>query len=109
MNIPIAAAVAVLLDGAAPALAVGLTEADYLFLAGLNVERTGPVLRNLSPREQARLHALINDLTTANDPQARKGDVGKAVQEFMAHQAWELANPGRLWDAVGIKGRPGPR
>jgi len=81
-----------------PASAAGLTDTDYEFLGTLHVERTDAVLRGLGPREQAHLHALINDQTTADDPPARVRNVSQAMQESGEHQAWEVANPGRLWD-----------
>jgi hypothetical protein len=98
MNDAIVAIVAAVLVSATPAFAVGLTGGDYEFLAGHDIERTSTVLRDLSPKEQARLHALINDARTINDPAARAAIVDKALQEFKEHQAWETANPGRLWD-----------
>jgi len=95
----LAAAGFALLGASAPALAIGLTGADFGYLAAQSVEQTSPVLRGLSPREQARLHAIINDATTAADPAARERDVAKALAEFREHQAWELSHPGELWDA----------
>ncbi|MGA2127520.1 MAG: hypothetical protein ABSG76_15365 [Xanthobacteraceae bacterium] len=82
-----------------PASAAGLTDADYEFLGTLHVGRTDAVLRGLGPREQAHLHALINDRTTADDAPARVRNVSQAMQESGEHQAWEVANPGQLWNA----------
>jgi len=81
-----------------PAFAVGLTEADFVYLTTQNVQSDGEVIRGLSPKEQSRLHVLINDLTTANDPIARAKDVSNALAEFKTHQQWEVEHPGRLWD-----------
>lgn len=80
-----------------PAFAVGLTEADFVYLTTQNVQTDGAVIRSLSPKEQARLHALINDLTTANDPVARAKDVSNALAEFKNHQEWEVEHPGQFW------------
>jgi hypothetical protein len=81
-----------------PAFAVGLTETDFNYLTTLDMQRDGVVIRGLSPKEQSRLHVLINDLTTANDPIARAKDVSNALAEFKSHQDWEVEHPGQLWD-----------
>jgi hypothetical protein len=81
-----------------PAFAVGLTEADFVYLTTQNVQSDGEVIRGLSPKEQSRLHVLINDLTTANNPIARAKDVSNALAEFKIHQQWEVDHPGQLWD-----------
>jgi hypothetical protein len=81
-----------------PAFAVGLTEADFSYLTAQNVQSDGEVIRGLSPKEQSRLHVLINDQTTANDPIARAKDVSNALAEFKGHQEWEAEHPGQLWD-----------
>ena len=80
-----------------PAFAVGLTEADFSYLTTLDVQSDGMVIRGLSPKEQSRLHVLINDLTTANDPTARAKDVSNALAEFKSHQEWEAGHPGQFW------------
>jgi hypothetical protein len=80
-----------------PAFAVGLTEADFGYLTTLDVPSDGMVIRGLSPKEQSRLHVLINDLTTANDPTARAKDVSNALAEFKSHQEWEVGHPGQFW------------
>jgi hypothetical protein len=80
-----------------PAFAVGLTEADFDYLTTQNLEGDGVVIRGLSPKEQSRLHVLINDLTTAKDPVARAKDVSNALAEFKSHQDWELEHPGQFW------------
>jgi hypothetical protein len=94
----VAAAGFALLFSTIPSFAFGLTDVDQDYLDAQGVERTSLVLRGLSPREQARLHAIINDATTAADPAARERDVAKALKEFTEHQAWEQAHPGELWD-----------
>jgi hypothetical protein len=92
-----AAAGLALLAAATPAAAFGLTDTDQEYLSARGVERTSPVLRGLSPREQARLHAVINDAATAGDPAARASAVTKALEEFRERQAWEETHPGELW------------
>ena len=82
-----------------PAFAVGLTDADHDYLASQNVKRGNSVINGLSPKEQARLHALINDPGTDNDPVARAKIVRDVLSEFGANQDWEKMNPGQLWDA----------
>jgi hypothetical protein len=95
MRIAMLAAAGVALLGATtvPAVAFGLTEADYAYLAGRDVGRTSAVLRGLSPREQARLHAVINDAATAGDEAARANAVTRALEEFRERQAWEATHP----------------
>jgi hypothetical protein len=92
-------AVAGLLAVSVPALAVGLSESDFAYLATQNVERSGPPIHDLSPREQAVLHSVINDTRTANDPVAQAKYVNQALAEFLSHQLWEQSHPGQLWDA----------
>jgi hypothetical protein len=75
-----------------------LTEADHDYLGTQNVERASPLVRGLSPKEQARLHALVNASQTENDPTARTKIVHEALVEFESHQRWEVMNPGQLWD-----------
>jgi hypothetical protein len=89
----LAAAGAALLGASAPAAAYGLTEADYAYLAARDVERMSVVLRDLSPREQARLHAVINDTATAGDAAVRANAVTTALEEFRERQVWEAAHP----------------
>ena len=81
------------------AFAVGLSETDFAYLTTQNIERNSPPLHNLSPKEQARLHSLINDPRTANDPAAQAKLVNEALVEFLDHQLWERLHPGQLWDA----------
>jgi hypothetical protein len=79
---------------ATSAFAVGLTDADHAYLVTQNVERSSPVVNGLSPKEQARLHGLINDSRTESDPTARAKIVHEALVEFESHQHWEAMNPG---------------
>jgi hypothetical protein len=76
--------------------AAGLTEADFEYLATQNVERTSILVLNLSPREQARLHAIINSVPTT--PAAQAKNVVEALEGFREHQRWEQVHPGELWD-----------
>ena len=92
----LAAAGAAFLGTAPPAAAYGLTEADYAYLAVRDVERASAVLRDLSPREQARLHAVINDAATAGDAAARAGAVATSLEEFRERQVWDAAHPEEL-------------
>jgi hypothetical protein len=83
----------------APALAFGLTDSDYAYLATQNVPRDGSVLRGLSPKEQARLHAIITDATTSNDSTMQAKRVAEALAIYRDHQNWEDSHPGQLWDS----------
>jgi hypothetical protein len=80
------------------AFAIGLSESDFVYLTTQNIERNGPPIHDLSPREQARLHSLINDPRTAKDPVAQAKYVNEALAEFLDHQSWEHSHPGQLWD-----------
>jgi hypothetical protein len=81
------------------AFAVGLSDRDYDYLKTQHIERYDAPILDLSPKEQVRLHNLINDLGTANDPVARDKNVKDALDIFLQHQLWEKAHPGELWDA----------
>jgi hypothetical protein len=81
------------------ALAFGLSDEDYLYLTTQKVERNDALIRGLSPKEQARLHSLINDPRTINDATMRDRNVNAALAEFLSHQLWEQSHPGQLWDA----------
>ena|ERR1022692_1914840 len=85
--------------GTASALAFGLSDSDYQYLATQNVERTSSLIIQLSPKEQARLHSLINDPRTAKDPDSRDKNVHEVLAEYLGHQLWEKSHPGLLWDA----------
>jgi hypothetical protein len=82
---------------ATPAFAAALTEADFDYLKTQDVRSDGAVMSGLGPKEQSRLHVLINDPTTASNPIARAKDVADALAEFKSHQDWEVEHPGELW------------
>jgi hypothetical protein len=92
------ASVAFLLLGT-PAFAFGLTDSDYDYLTTQNVQRDSSVLRGLSPRERARLHAIITNGASENDPTAQAKNVADAIAVFEGHQLWEQGHPGELWDS----------
>jgi hypothetical protein len=80
-----------------PAFAAALTEADFDYLKAQGVQSDGVVIRDLGPKDQSRLHVLINDPTTANNPIARAKDVSDALAEFKSHQDWEVEHPSEIW------------
>jgi hypothetical protein len=88
---------------AAPAFAFGLTDSDYDYLAAQNFARDSSVLKGLSPKEQARLHAIIIDQMTSKDSAAQAKNVDEAIAVFQDHQRWEETHPGQLWDAQGLQ------
>lgn len=90
---------AVLLSLGVPAFAFGLTESDYEYLATQNFAPDSSVLRGLSPKEQARLHAIITDATTSNNSAAQAKNVAEALAVFQEHQRWEETHPGEIWDS----------
>jgi hypothetical protein len=80
----------VLLAAAGPASAFGLSDDDYVYLARVqHLERYNQPVLDIGPLERTRLHDLINDPRTANDPGARDKNVKNALDEFLAHQLWE--------------------
>ncbi|MFZ0423985.1 MAG: hypothetical protein WAL80_14005 [Xanthobacteraceae bacterium] len=97
-NSVLATAFCALLLISTPALAFGLTEPDYDYLATQHFAKDSSILQGLSPKEQARLHAIITDATTSRDPAMQAKNVGDAMATFQEHQNWELAHPGLLWD-----------
>lgn len=78
--------------------AFGLTDSDYDYLTTQNVPRDSSVLRGLSPKEQARLHAIIVNSASDNDPAAQARNVADAIALYEGHQLWERMHPGELWD-----------
>jgi hypothetical protein len=92
---PLVAAAGVFLLIGTPAFAFdyGLTDSDYDYLATQNFARDNSVLKNLSPKEQARVHAIINDATTSHDAAARSRNVAEAIAIFAYHQQWEAIHP----------------
>ena len=95
----LAAAAGVFLLIGTPAFAFGLTDSDYDYLATQNFARDSSVLKDLSPMEQARLHAIIIDAKTSGDPAAQAKNVSEALALFQEHQRWEEDHPGQLWDS----------
>jgi len=95
----LAAAAGVFLLVGTPAFAFGLTDSDYDYLATQHFARDSSVLENLSPMEQARLHAIIIDQTTSGNSAARAKDVSETMATFQDHQHWEETHPGQLWDS----------
>jgi len=83
----------------ASALAFGLSDDDYVYLAtAQHLERYNAPVLDISPKERSRLHDLINDPRTADDPIARDKNVKDALAVFLDHQLWEKSHPGQLWD-----------
>jgi hypothetical protein len=95
----LAAAAGVFLLIGTPAFAFGLTDSDFDYLATQNIARDNSVLKDLSPLEQARLHAIIIDATTSNNAAAQAKNVAEAMATFAEHQNWETTHPGQLWDS----------
>jgi hypothetical protein len=92
---PLVAAAGFFLLIGTPAFAFdyGLTDSDYDYLATQNFARDNSVLKSLSPKEQARLHTVINDATTGHDDAARSRNVAEAMAIFAYHQQWEAIHP----------------
>jgi hypothetical protein len=83
----------------ASAFAFGLSDEDYDYLKTQHIERSDAPILDLSPKERSRVHNLINDPRTVDDPTARDRNVKDALSLFLEHQLWEKAHPGELWDA----------
>ena len=92
-------AIAVVVFLTTSSFAFPLTEEDLEYLKTHGVEKAGPLIQGLSPRETARMHALITDLRTKDDPVARRKAIEAALNEHREHQSWEIMNPGKLWNA----------
>ena len=98
----LAAAAGMLWAGTSSAVAWGLSDEDYDYLRKTQLlERYDAPLPQLGPKERTRLHNLITDSETANDPSARDKNVKDAIAVFLRHQVWEKEHPGKLWDAPG--------
>lgn len=80
-----------------PACAFFLTDDDYAYLATQNFVRSESIFQHLGPREEARLHALINDVQTQNAPGIRAKIVTDELKEFISHRRWEEMHPGQYW------------
>jgi hypothetical protein len=90
----------VFLAATGPASAFGLSDDDYVYLATVqHIERYNQPVLDIGPLERTRLHDLINDPRTANDPAARDSNVKNALDEFLAHQLLEKSHTGQLWDS----------
>jgi hypothetical protein len=85
---------------AASASGFGLSDEDYDYLRTQNVQRSDAPILDLSPKERKRVHDLINDPGTANDPATRDKNVKELLSLYLEHQLWEKAHPGELWDAA---------
>lgn len=86
-----------LLGVSTPALArFYLTESDFAYLATLNFDESKS--NNLGPKEEATLHAEINDRKTEKSPSDRAKIVTDTLTEFLIHQRWEQMHPGKLWE-----------
>src|ERR1700683_4189589 len=68
------------------AFAAGLSDQDYDYLKTRQFQRYDAPILDLSPKEQARLHNLINDPRTANDLVGRGKNVKDALEVFLQHQ-----------------------
>lgn len=87
-----------LLGIATPALArFYLTDSDFVYLATLNFEKP-TMLHNLGPKEEATLHAEINDRTTEKSPSDRARIVTDTLGQFLSHRLWEQMHPGQFWE-----------
>ena len=62
------------------AFAFGLEDEDYAYLKAQHIERDAAPMLDLSPKERARVHNLINDPRTANDPTARDRNVKRRAR-----------------------------
>jgi hypothetical protein len=74
-----------------------LTDSDLAYLAALNLEMSNSIINELGPKEEATLHAAINDSTTADRPSDRAKIVRDTLAEFISHRRWEETHPGRYW------------
>jgi hypothetical protein len=80
-----------------PASAFFLTDDDYAYLATRNFVRSESIFQHLGPRDEVRLHALINDVQTKDAPAIRAKIVTDALKEFISHRRWEEMHPGQFW------------
>ena len=93
-------ALAGLFAGAPSAFAFGLDE-DYAYLKAQNIDRNKPPMLDLSPKERTRVHDLINDPRTADDPAKRDKNVRDELALFLGHQVWEKEHPGQIVGCAG--------
>jgi len=81
-----------------PALArFYLTDSDFAYLATLNFDKSKSIIYNLGPKEEATLHAEINDRKTEKNPSDRAKIVTDTLTEFLSHRHWEQMHPGQMW------------
>jgi hypothetical protein len=85
-----------------------LSPTDYDYLSTQGVQRNNLVLQKMSPKELYRLHRLISEEKTQNDPQARSDAIRRALTEFEGNQQWDKENPGQFWDAEKTKNSTRP-
>ena len=96
----ISAAVAGIFAVTVSAFAWGLSDEDYDYLRRTQkIERYDAPVLDLSPKERTRVHDLINDPQTTDDPAARDKNIKDALGLFLEHQLWEKQHPGEMWDA----------
>jgi hypothetical protein len=88
-----------LFAGTPGAFAFGLLDEGYDYLVAQHIDRNKPPMLDLSPKERTRVHDLINDPRTADDPAKRDKNVRDELALFLGHQVWEKEHPGQLWDA----------
>ena len=74
-----------------------LTDSDFEYLATLNFEKP-TILLNLGPKEEATLHAEINDRRTEKSPSDRARIVTGTLTEILSHRHWEQTHPGQFWE-----------
>ena len=91
-----------LLIGVATVTFVASTPAPAFFLTmtimptcDAEFRKIGVDIQHLGPREEARLHALINDVQTENAPGIRAKIVTDELKEFISHRRWEEMHPGQ--------------
>jgi hypothetical protein len=75
-----------------------LTDSDFAYLATLNFDNSSSILRNLGPKEEATLHAEINDRKTEKSPSDRAKIVTDTLTQFLSHRRWEEMHPGQFWE-----------
>jgi predicted NAD/FAD-binding protein len=65
------------------------------------------MLHNLGPKEEARLHAEINDRRTEKSPSDRAKIVTDTLAQFLSHRRWEQTHPGQFWEDRPVSDRGG--
>jgi len=82
-----------------------LTDSDFAYLATLNFDTSKSIIRSLGPREEAMLHAAINDQKTEKNPSDRAKIVTDTLGQFMSHRRWEQMHPGQFWEDQPVDDR----